>query len=196
MRREHVDLERQLIHVPIAKTGSRDVPISQNLKGFLDGYLQSLTPGKAWLFPSSSARSGHTSTLVKPWRRIISSAGLTGRNLTRHTLRHTAITHLVQAAVDLPTVQKVSGHKSFQMVCQYSHQNQEHVQQALSKLDSRIVVKTPDQAKTKSTSVTTQDLHSRHEALSFTWPKSLEIGWARLDSNQRPKDYESSALTD
>jgi hypothetical protein len=25
--------------------------------------------------------------------------------------------------------------------------------------------------------------------------KPFETGWARLDSNQRPKDYESSALT-
>src|SRR5439155_6632410 len=58
----------------------------------------------------------------------------------RHTLRHTAITHLVQAGVDLPTVQRVSGHKSFAMVFRYSHQNQQHVQEALIKLDSRIVV--------------------------------------------------------
>ncbi|WP_202944828.1 tyrosine-type recombinase/integrase [Nitrosospira multiformis] len=30
----------------------------------------------------------------------------------RHTLRHTAITHLVQAGVDLPTVKRISGHKT------------------------------------------------------------------------------------
>jgi hypothetical protein len=33
------------------------------------------------------------------------------------------------------------------MVCQYPHKNQEHVQNVLSKLDSRIVPKTPDQTK-------------------------------------------------
>lgn len=70
------------------------------------------------------------------------------RHITRHTLRHTAITHLVQAGVDLPTVQRVSGHKTFEMVSRYSHQNQQHVQDALSKLDARIVISLPAQVDT------------------------------------------------
>jgi hypothetical protein len=45
--------------------------------------------------------------------------------------------------VDLPTVQRVSGHKTFEMVFRYSHQNQQHLQEALSKLDERIVVSSP-----------------------------------------------------
>jgi len=55
------------------------------------------------------------------------------------------------------------------MVCQYAHQNQEHVQKALSKLDSRIVTKTSDQTganikpKQQLTSATTQELHTAEE---------------------------------
>jgi site-specific recombinase XerD len=45
-------------------------------------------------------------------------ARLDEKEIVRHTLRHTAITHLVQAGVDLPTVQRISGHKSFDMVVQ------------------------------------------------------------------------------
>ena len=52
-----------------------------------------------------------------------------------HTLRHTAITHLVQAGVDLPTVKRISGHKTLKMVKQYSHQNGTHIQTAMDKLD-------------------------------------------------------------
>ena len=95
-----------------------------------------------WLFPSPSSKSGHTEDITKP-RRIIAAADLASRHITRHTLRHPAITHLVQAGVDLPTVQRVSGHKSFEMVFRYSHQNQQHLQEALSKLDERIVVSSP-----------------------------------------------------
>ena len=43
------------------------------------------------------------------------------------------------------------------MVCQYSHQNQEHVQRALSKLDSRIVTKTLDQTGTPNQAKATID---------------------------------------
>ena len=99
-----------------------------------------------WLFPSSTSKSGHTEGLKKPWQRIINRAGLAGRQITPHTLRHTAITHLVQAGVDLPTVQKISGHNSFQMVVRYSHYNSQHVQEALAKLDARIVIPSSVQA--------------------------------------------------
>jgi site-specific recombinase XerD len=59
------------------------------------------------------------------------------RQVVRHTLRHTAITHLVQAGVDLPTVQRISGHRTLQMVVRYSHQNGEHIRAATDKLDER-----------------------------------------------------------
>ena len=52
-------------------------------------------------------------------------------------MRHTAITHLVQAGVDLPTVQAISGHKGIEMVVRYSHQNGEHIQAAMDKLEER-----------------------------------------------------------
>ncbi|MEZ4575790.1 MAG: tyrosine-type recombinase/integrase, partial [Vampirovibrionales bacterium] len=48
-----------------------------------------------------------------------------------NTLRHTAITHLVQAGIDLPTVKRISGHKTLRMVERYSHQNGEHIQAAM-----------------------------------------------------------------
>lgn len=58
--------------------------------------------------------------------------------VVRHTLRHTAITHLVQAGVDLPTVQRISGHKTLAMVARYAHQNGAHVQTAMDKLQHRL----------------------------------------------------------
>jgi Phage integrase family len=47
------------------------------------------------------------------------------------------VTHLVQAGVDLPTVQRISGHKTLSMVARYAHQNGAHLQQAMSKLQDR-----------------------------------------------------------
>jgi integrase len=148
LRREFIDLDKLLIHLPRAKTGARDVPISANLKQFLQKYLQSIAGDDVWLFASSVSKSGHTESIAKPWHRIVEAAGLADRHITRHTLRHTAITHLVQAGVDLPTVQRVSGHKTCEMVSRYSHQNQQHVQDALSKLDARIVSSLPAQVDT------------------------------------------------
>jgi len=55
-----------------------------------------------------------------------------------HTLRHTAITHLVQSGVDLPTVQRISGHKTLAMVARYSHQSGEHIAAAMDRLEERV----------------------------------------------------------
>jgi len=137
LKRSYIDLEKQVIALPDSKTGAREVPISANLKAYFEHALQSVAED-AFLFPSTSSKLGHCYPLSNPWRRVIKAAGLTGRRITPHTLRHTAISHLVQAGVDLPTVQRVSGHKTFEMVRRYAHQNAEHVQKALSKLDGRL----------------------------------------------------------
>ena len=75
--------------------------------------------------------------IEKPFRRVVVSAGLDVKEVVRHTLRHTAITHLVQSGVNLPTVQRISGHKSFSMVSLYSHQNGVHIQAAMNKLKEK-----------------------------------------------------------
>jgi hypothetical protein len=75
-------------------------------------------------------------SIENAFRRVVAAAGLDAKQVVRHTLRHTAITHLVQAGVDLPTVQRISGHKTLQMVVRYSYQNGEHIQAARDKLAS------------------------------------------------------------
>jgi len=70
-------------------------------------------------------------TIRKAHRRVVKSAGLNPDEVLRHTFRHTAITHLVQAGVDLPTVQKVRGHKTLAMVARYVHANGEHIDAAM-----------------------------------------------------------------
>jgi len=73
----------------------------------------------------------------KPFRRVIKDAGLDPDKIVPHTLRHTAITHLSQAGVDLSTIQRISGHKSIEMVMRYSHQNKEHIHAAMDILEQR-----------------------------------------------------------
>ena len=40
--------------------------------------------------------------------------------------------------VDLPTVQKISGHKTLAMVGRYAHANGAHIDAAMDKLEGRI----------------------------------------------------------
>lgn len=137
IRREHVDVQRRVIYIPKAKAGAREQPITRHLADYLAGYMVAIPPGSPWLFPSPGAVSGHAMDIRKPFRRVVEAAGLDPDQVVRHTLRHTAITHLVQAGVDLPTVKRISGHKTLAMVERYAHQNGEHIQSAMQKLEKR-----------------------------------------------------------
>lgn len=142
IRREHINLQQLVIYIPKAKAGAREQPITADLGEYLTDYVATLRPGDQWLFPSPGAKEGRTVTLDKPFRRCVLAAGLDVKQVVRHTLRHTAITHLVQAGVDLPTVKRISGHKNLSMVERYSHQNGAHIQTAMDKLSERYKAKT------------------------------------------------------
>ena len=137
IRLEHVDLASKTIFIPKAKAGARTQPITPDLIEFLNMYMQALPPGTPWLFPSPAAAGGYTVDIRKPFVRVVVAAGLDPNQVTRHTLRHTAITHLVQAGVDLPTAKRISGHKTMAMVERYAHQSGRHIAEAMEKLDQR-----------------------------------------------------------
>jgi len=137
IRLENIDLDKRVIYIPQAKAGAREQPITTHLAEILHGYIETAEPDQEWLFPAPRSRTGHVVAIEKPFRRVVTNAGLDPKEVVRHTLRHTAITHLVQAGVDLPTVQRISGHKTTQMVFRYSHQNGEHIQTAMDKLEER-----------------------------------------------------------
>jgi len=136
IRLKNIHLERRIIYIPNAKAGPRDQPITANLVQFLKSYIDLAKPDQEWLFPTNSP-SGHFRWIEIPFRRVIKKTGLDPKQVTPHTLRHTAISHLVQAGVDLPTVQRISGHKTLAMVERYSHQNGPHIQAAMDKLEKR-----------------------------------------------------------
>jgi len=136
--RNDIDLERRIIWIPRAKAGSREQPITGELASYLQSRMQMLPPGCPWLFPSPASQTGHVYTIRKAFRRSAKRAGLDPDQITPHTLRHTAVTHLVQAGIDLPTVQRISGHKTLSMVARYAHQNGAHIQAAMDKLEKRI----------------------------------------------------------
>ena len=138
---EDIDTDKQVIFIPQSKTGAREQPITTHLAEFLKSYIEAAPDGQKWFFPSVKSKTGHTVNIEKPWKRVVLAAGLDPTQVVRHTLRHTAITHLVQAGVDLPTVKRISGHKTLSMVERYSHQNGEHIRAAMDKLDSRYRIK-------------------------------------------------------
>lgn len=138
IRISDIDLEQNAIYIPNAKAGDRVQPITKGLARYLREHLAHLSDTEAiWLFPSPHSHSGHQTEIRKSFITAVKETGLNPALVVRHTLRHTAITHLVQAGVDLPTVKRISGHKTLRMVERYAHQNSEHIQKAMDLLEAR-----------------------------------------------------------
>ena len=133
-----IHLENRRIFIPDAKAGARMQPITASLCEAMRQYIKNLKaeyPTTEWLFPSLTSKEGHTIDVRKAFVRCVKRAGLDVEKVTPHTMRHTAITHLVQNGVDLLTVQHISGHKTLKMVQHYFHQNGKHIDDAMDKLE-------------------------------------------------------------
>jgi site-specific recombinase XerD len=57
-------------------------------------------------------------------------------DVTWHVFRHTYISRLVMAGVDLRTVQELAGHKDISMTTRYAHLSPDHKLSAVAKLSS------------------------------------------------------------
>lgn len=123
-----IDSQRMVLHVRHAK-GRKDrlVPISPRLLAALRAYWQEYQPA-TWLFPGNKPGTALTDgTVQRIAKRTALRAGLTKR-IHPHTLRHSFATHLLEAGVDLLTVQTLLGHSHFYTTAKYLHISQRRLQ--------------------------------------------------------------------
>lgn len=135
LRVEDIDSDRMVIHLRQAK-GWRDryVPLSPNLLQALRRYWKDCQPSK-WLFPGvPKTRPITIGTLERACRATAELAGFKKR-VTMHTLRHSYATHLLEAGVDLRTIQVLLGHRSVRTTANYTHVSNERLTSTTSPLD-------------------------------------------------------------
>jgi integrase/recombinase XerD len=121
LRPAHIHSERMLIRVEQGK-GQKDryTLLSPQLLLELRAYWREYRPG-AWLFPNQK-RSGPIlrGTAQHIFYNAKRRAGLK-RGHGIHTLRHCFATHLLEAGVDLRTIQMLLGHQSLKTTSLYLH---------------------------------------------------------------------------
>jgi integrase/recombinase XerD len=130
-----VDSPRMVVHVRQAK-GRKDrlVPLSQRLLEQLRAYWRLHRPAR-WLFPGIPAdRPLCASGVQRQFQKAVQRAGVKKR-CTPHTLRHSYATHLLEAGVDLVTLQAILGHSALSTTAHYLHVNSRRLQQIPSLLD-------------------------------------------------------------
>ncbi len=135
LRVTDINSARMVIHVRQGK-GAKDrlVPLSQRLLDDLRGYWKQYRP-TTWLFPGTfTDRALTASNVQRLCQRLVTRAGI-GKPATPHTLRHSYATHLLEAGVDVVTLQKLLGHRDLSTTAHYLHLTTDRLRQTPSLLD-------------------------------------------------------------
>ena len=130
-----IDSARMVIHVRHGK-GAKDrlVPLALRLLQELRAYWLKYRP-RTWLFPGKKPDGTMTSSNVqRRLTRVLQRVGFS-KPCSMHTLRHSYATHLLEAGVDVLTLQTLMGHSSLQTTARYLHISTDRLHQTPSLLD-------------------------------------------------------------
>ena len=137
-----IDTERMVIHVLGGKgRKDRDVMLSPKLLDALRQYWRSLRhKPRTWLFPGGRwhgrvEQPMSDKVVYYACAHARQRAGIE-KPVHPHTLRHSFATHLLEAGVDLRTIQLLMGHSDLKATTVYLHLSHRHLQATASPLDA------------------------------------------------------------
>ena len=130
LRWQDVNVQRGNVAVASGYTKNEDAktnPMSQQLMQALrDWKIASGSNGEALVFGEYCYRK---------WFEKARDTAKLGKDVVFHGLRHTCISRLTMAGVDLATVQQSAGHRAIQMTPRCRHLAPEHKRRAVGLLD-------------------------------------------------------------
>ena len=127
LRVQDIDSPRMLLHVHEGKRGQQRITLlSPRLLKELRDYWRVDRPSW-WLFPGASSMEPVLPDTVR--QALAQSRDQQGidRRCTPHTLRHCFATHLLEAGVDVATIQQLLGHACITTTMKYLHLTLEHL---------------------------------------------------------------------
>jgi integrase len=138
---KHVDLERQVAHLPETKNGTtRDVPLSKAAVALLkgDGEVKRLRRGKVFPTTASALKQSFSRAVARGRRLHLADCEAAGSDpredflvdLTFHDLRHEATSRLAER-LQLHELMRVTGHKDTRMLARYYHPRAEDLARKL-----------------------------------------------------------------
>jgi len=123
LKAANIDSSRMMVRIEHGK-GDKDryTILSPCLLDELRSYWKVYRPDpKGWLFPNRSTKERLTrSTPQLVFKEAKKKAGIR-KNVTFHSLRHSFSSHLLEAGVDIRTIQILLGHSSITTTARYLH---------------------------------------------------------------------------
>ncbi len=109
----------------------RTVPLTPQAREVLSRRMSEVE--SEWVFPRATDPSRPLASVADAHEAAVRRAKIE-RPFRLYDLRHTALTRMAMAGVDLPTLRELAGHASIQMSMRYVHPTPEHKRAAMTKL--------------------------------------------------------------
>jgi len=145
---ENLSLAEATVRVVGKGDRERRVPVGEIALDWLARYRDEVRPGLLALHRAPLARGGPLFLSARgrrlsrqgAWQvvtRAAGAAGLAGRHVTPHTLRHSFATHLLEGGADLRVVQELLGHASIATTQIYTHLTGERIREVYARAHPR-----------------------------------------------------------
>lgn len=127
---QDIDMQNRMIIIKRTKNNEmRMIPINNILHNALNS--NDLRSNSQYVFANKNGEK--FGDIKTGFRAALRRAGIT--DFRFHDLRHTFASRLVMAGVDIRTVQTLMGHKDIKMTMRYSHLSNDHIKEAVGRLD-------------------------------------------------------------
>ena len=138
---DDLDFEHEQLVVHGKGAKERVVPLSDIALAAVRDYLKR-RPRTACnrLFVSREGEALNGRAVNRTLNRLLKKAGLVGRGITPHKLRHTFATELVRRGVDVRTVQELLGHADLQTTARYLHSDTRSKRAAVEQLNGLVAL--------------------------------------------------------
>ncbi len=126
LRIDDVDLDERVVRCTGKGGKQRLIPLTSSAVEWISKYLNVVRPlldkkgDSEYLWLGKNGRKISRQALWKMFKKYVARAGIK-RRVTPHSMRHTFATHLLNAGMDLRTLQELLGHSSVSTTQVYTH---------------------------------------------------------------------------
>ena len=137
------DIDDSYLWLYITKNGkARRLPLTQEMRDI----LSRVEKRGALVFLSAKTGKPYRK-LDKGFKAAVRQAGIQPNDVVIHTLRHTAISRMMDANIDPRTIMEISGHSSLAMLERYTHPREQRKIEALEAINRHTLVTNRSQTK-------------------------------------------------
>ncbi|MAG71060.1 MAG: tyrosine-type recombinase/integrase [Vicinamibacterales bacterium] len=139
------DIQRGYLWLHHTKNGKpRRLPVTPEIAGILAS-VPKRGPSVFVSFRTGNPYRG----ILTGFKAALRDAGITSGDVVIHTLRHTAISRMMDANIDPRTIMEISGHSSLAMLERYTHPREQRKIEALEAINRPLLGTTRSQSETE-----------------------------------------------